>query len=125
VIATGSSPIVMPMFDEVGDRLIVNDDIFEWETLPESVAVFGSGVIGLELGQAMHRLGVRIRLFGRSGSIKPLSDMAIRDYAEKVFKSEFLLDTKANLLGLERVVNKVKIRFVDHEDGIEKAEKFD
>ena len=72
----------------------------------------------------MHRLGVRIRLFGRSGSIKPLSDMAIRDYAEKVFKSEFFLDTKANLLGLERVVNKVKISFVDHEDGIEKAEKF-
>ena len=125
VIATGSSPIVLPMFDEIGDRLIVNDDIFEWETLPESVAVFGSGVIGLELGQAMHRLGVRIRLFGRSGSIKPLSDMAIRDYAEKVFKSEFFLDTKANLQGLERVVNKVKIRFVDHEDGIEKAEKFD
>ena len=125
VIATGSSPIVLPMFDEIGDRLIVNDDIFEWETLPESVAIFGSGVIGLELGQAMHRLGVRIRLFGRSGSIKPLSDMAIRDYAEKVFKSEFFLDTKANLLGLERVVNKVKIRFVDHEDGIEKAEKFD
>ena len=125
VIATGSSPIVLPMFDEIGDRLIVNDDIFEWETLPESVAVFGSGVIGLELGQAMHRLGVRIRLFGRSGSIKPLSDMAIRDYAEKVFKSEFFLDTKANLLGLERVVNKVKISFVDHEDGIEKAEKFD
>ena len=125
VIATGSSPIVLPMFDEIGDRLIVNDDIFEWETLPESVAVFGAGVIGLELGQAMHRLGVRIRLFGRSGSIKPLSDMAIRDYAEKVFKSEFFLDTKANLLGLERVVNKVKIRFVDHEDGIEKAEKFD
>ena len=125
VIATGSSPIVLPMFDEIGDRLIVNDDIFEWETLPESVAVFGSGVIGLELGQAMHRLGVRIRLFGRSGSIKPLSDMAIRDYAEKVFKSEFFLDAKANLLGLERVVNKVEIRFVDHEDGIEKAEKFD
>ena len=125
VIATGSSPIVLPMFDEIGDRLIVNDDIFEWETLPESVAVFGSGVVGLELGQAMHRLGVRIRLFGRSGSIKPLSDMVIRDYAEKVFKSEFFLDTKANLLGLERVVNKVKIRFVDHVDGIEKAEKFD
>ena len=125
VIATGSSPIVLPMFDEIGDRLIVNDDIFEWETLPESVAVFGSGVIGLELGQAMHRLGVRIRLFGRSGSIKPLSDMAIRDYAEKVFKSEFFLDVKANLLGLERVVNKVEIRFVDHEDGIEKSEKFD
>ena len=64
VIATGSSPTVIPKFAELGDCLIVNDDIFEWQTLPESVAVFGPGVIGLELGQALHRLGVRIRLFG-------------------------------------------------------------
>ena len=79
----------MPMFEGLGDRLIVNDDIFEWETLPESVAVFGPGVIGLELGQALHRLGVRIRLFGRSGSLKPLSDQVIRDYAVKIFQAEF------------------------------------
>ena len=68
VIATGSSPKLMPMFNGIGERLVVNDDIFDWETLPESVAVFGPGVIGLELGQALHRLGVRIRIFGLSGS---------------------------------------------------------
>lgn len=125
VIATGSSPIVMPKFAELGDRLIVNDDIFNWETLPESVAVFGPGVIGLELGQALHRLGVRIRLFGRSGSLKPLTDTGIRDYAVKVFQEEFPLDAKANILGMERKGEQVMIRFVDREDGIEKLENFD
>jgi dihydrolipoamide dehydrogenase len=125
VIATGSSPKLMPMFKGLGDRLIVNDDVFEWETLPESVAVFGPGVIGIELGQALHRLGVRIRVFGRSGTLTPLSDMAIRDYAEKVFQTEFPLDTKANLHGLEREGDQVKIRFVDREDGKEKEENFE
>jgi len=125
VIATGSSPTVMPKFAELGDRLIVNDDIFNWETLPESVAVFGPGVIGLELGQALHRLGVRIRLFGRSGSLKPLTDTGIRDYAVKVFQEEFPLDAKANILGMERKGEQVMIRFVDREDGIEKLENFD
>ena len=125
VIATGSSPKLMPMFDGLGERLVVNDDIFDWETLPESVAVFGPGVIGLELGQALHRLGVRIRIFGLSGSLKPLSDMGIRNYAENLFKAEFPLDTNAKILCLELENDQVKIRFVDCKNGEEKEEFFD
>ena len=124
VISTGSSPKLMPMFNGLGEHLVVNDDIFEWETLPESVAVFGAGVIGLELGQALHRLGVRIRIFGLSGSLKPLSDMGIRNYAENLFKDEFPLDTKAKILGLELENGQVKISFVDTNNGEEKEELF-
>ena len=125
VIATGSSPKLMPMFEGLGERLVVNDDIFEWETLPESVAVFGPGVIGLELGQALHRLGVRIHIFGLSGSLKPLSDMGIKSYAENLFKDEFPIDTKADIQGLELENGQVKIGFVDHNNGEEKEELFD
>ena len=125
VISTGSSPKLMSMFNGLGDRLVVNDDIFEWDTLPESVAVFGPGVIGLELGQALHRLGVRIRIFGLSGSLKPLSDMGIKSYAENLFKDEFPLDTKVNILGLELENEQVKISFVDPKNGEEKEELFD
>jgi len=125
VIATGSSPKLMPMFEGLGERLVVNDDIFEWETLPESVAVFGPGVIGLELGQALHRLGVRIHIFGLSGSLKPLSDMGIKSYAENLFKDEFPIDTKADIQGLELENGQVKISFVDHNNGEEKEELFD
>ena len=53
----------------MGDRLVTSDDVFDWPDLPESVAVFGGGVIGLELGQALARLGVRVRLFGRGGGV--------------------------------------------------------
>ena len=125
VISTGSSPKLMSMFNGLGDRLVVNDDIFDWDTLPESVAVFGPGVIGLELGQALHRLGVRIRIFGLSGSLKPLSDMGIKSYAENLFKDEFPLDTKANILGLVLENEQVKISFVDPKNGEEKEELFD
>ena len=125
VISTGSSPKLMSMFNGLGERLVVNDDIFDWDTLPESVAVFGPGVIGLELGQALHRLGVRIRIFGLSGSLKPLSDMGIKSYAENLFKDEFPLDTKANILGLEVENEQVKISFVDPKNGEEKEELFD
>jgi Pyridine nucleotide-disulphide oxidoreductase len=39
VIAAGSTPFVDAKFESVGDRLVVNDDVFAWTTLPESVAV--------------------------------------------------------------------------------------
>ena len=125
VISTGSSPKLMPMFNGLGERLVVNDGIFEWETLPKSVAVFGPGVIGLELGQALHRLGVRIRIFGLSGSLKPLSDMGIKSYAENLFKDEFPIDTKAKIKGLELENEQVKISFIDPNNGEEKEELFD
>ncbi|OED43486.1 dihydrolipoyl dehydrogenase [Chromatiales bacterium (ex Bugula neritina AB1)] len=89
VIAVGSRPAIPPPFQAAGDRLIVNDDVFDWDDLPESAVVFGAGVIGLELGQSLHRLGVRTRLFGRDHMVGPLSDPAVREYAARTFQSEF------------------------------------
>lgn len=88
VIATGSRPHVPPALLAAGDRLVVNDDVFAWEDLPGSVAVFGGGVIGLELGQALHRLGVRVRLFGRDRLVGPLSDPQLLEYAARLFGQE-------------------------------------
>ena len=85
IIATGSRPNIPGFLKEAKDRLVVNDDIFEWQDLPDSVAVFGPGVIGLELGQALSRLGVRVRMFGVGGSVGPIQDDSIRDYALKTF----------------------------------------
>src|SRR5262249_39814633 len=88
IIATGSSPSVPPQLRALGNRLLVNDDIFAWNDLPRSVAVFGPGVIGLELGQALHRLGVKVLLFGRKGHVGPFSDPEIRSYAARTFAQE-------------------------------------
>ena len=124
IVATGSSPAVPPPFREAGDRLIVNDDIFDWEDLPGSVAVFGPGVIGLELGQALHRLGVRVRMFGRGGAVGPLSDPRVRDHAEAIFAGEFPLDPDAQVSEIRREGDAVHITFQDH-DGQTRSESFD
>ena len=96
VIATGSTPSFPPIWTSLGDRLITNDHLFELEDLPESVAVFGPGVIGLELGQALHRLGVRVKVFGRGGGVGPLADPALIAEAHKVLGDDFYLDTNAH-----------------------------
>ena len=124
VVATGSTPVILPMFEGLGDRLIVNDDVFQWTTLPESVAVFGPGVIGLELGQALHRLGVRVRVFGKGGLVGPISDPAIRDYAHRTFAEELPLDPDAKVHSLEREGEAVAITFEDPE-GQRVTERFE
>jgi len=96
VIAAGSSPHVPPAWRALGDRLVVNDDVFDWQDLPKRVAVFGPGVIGLELGQALHRLGVRVKIFGRGGGVGPLADPQILEYARRTFGQELYLDTDAH-----------------------------
>ena len=123
VIATGSSPKVLPQFLGLGDRLIVNDDIFDWKELPKSVAVFGSGVIGLELGQALHRLGVRVKVFGRAGRIRPITDPKIVSYADKTFQSEFYLDSNSSVGRIWRDGEQVAVEFLT--DGGQIIERFD
>ena len=111
VIASGSSPHIPPALEGLGDRLIVNDDVFEWNDLPRSVAVFGPGVIGLELGQALHRLGVDVVMFGRSGHVGPFTDPVVRAYAERTFTEEFALDAHAEIRSVQRVDDGVELRY--------------
>ncbi|KKN48423.1 hypothetical protein LCGC14_0652940 [marine sediment metagenome] len=124
IIATGSRPNIPGFLKEAKDRLVVNDDIFEWQDLPESVVVFGPGVIGLELGQALSRLGVRVRMFGVGGSVGPIQDDRIREYALQRFNEEFPLDPDGDVKQVERVESGVAITFTDGNAG-EKTETFD
>jgi dihydrolipoamide dehydrogenase len=84
VIATGSTPTHVPRLEHVGPGVVTSDDVFYWQDLPRSVAVIGTGVIGLELGQALTRLGVRVSVFARGGSVAQLSDPVVLRNAARV-----------------------------------------
>lgn len=68
VIATGSRPVVPAFLREVQDRLLTTDTLFELDRLPRSIGILGLGAIGLEIGLALSRLGVRVV----AGDLKPL-----------------------------------------------------
>lgn len=124
IIATGSRPQIPETFKAAGDRLVVNDDVFDWDDLPGSVAVFGTGVIGLELGQALHRLGVRVHLFGRGGRITGLSDPVVLAEATRIFTDELTTHLDAREVHIERDGDSVLVHFSDA-DGTRHSERFD
>ncbi len=124
VIATGSRPTREDSFSGLGERLIVSDDIFDWQDLPKSVAVFGPGIIGLELGQALHRLGVRVAILGRGGRVGPISDPEILEYSIAAFKHEFTLEPDAQITAMHRDGKGVAIDRTKPDDG-RQVETFD
>jgi dihydrolipoamide dehydrogenase len=124
VIATGSRPASPPLLQGLGDRLLVNDHVFEWEDLPRSVAVFGPGVIGLELGQALARLGSRVVVLGRGGRLGPITDPYVQRAALAAFGADFALDTDAHVSRVERVGNEVEIDYIAR-GGEKRVERFD
>ncbi len=91
IIATGSRPIVPDAWRPFGDRIWTSDTFFELETLPSSVAVIGLGVIGLELGQAMARLGIDVIGVARSQHLGGITDPEVLDAAATVIGKEMTL----------------------------------
>ncbi|WP_430884667.1 dihydrolipoyl dehydrogenase family protein [Fusibacter sp. JL216-2] len=65
IICTGSIPFVPPIpgLDKVAYR--TNENLFEMPELPGSMVVIGGGPIGMEMAQAMQRLGVKVTVILR------------------------------------------------------------
>ena len=94
IIATGSETIIPDSWASFKHRFLTSESIFEQEQLPKSVCVIGLGVIGIELGQALGRLGVKVEAVTRSKAIGSLTDPEIQDYAFQVFSKEFSIKTE-------------------------------
>ncbi len=99
VIATGSSPAIPEMFDAVRDRVLTNESIFELADLPGSIGVIGAGALGLELAQAMARLGVETMVFDTGEVIGGLKDPHVAEAYREILSREMTI-----LLGVELTV---------------------
>jgi len=106
VIATGSHPWMPPNLEHLRDDVITSDDVFELADIPKSIGIFGTGIIGLELGQALHRLGTRVVFFNPQRNLGFLQDPD----TSKALRSE--LDAQFPLrLGTQTEVRRVEEGF--------------
>jgi dihydrolipoamide dehydrogenase len=124
VIATGSTPSMPPAWGAASRRIIHSDAVFEWPTLPSAVAVVGSGVIGLELGQALHRLGVRVTVYARGSKLAQLGDPAVLSEAQRVLQGELDLRSQSTVLAVRDDGGQVLLHSRDG-SGAERSEHFD
>jgi dihydrolipoamide dehydrogenase len=89
VIAVGAKPDVPKSWSRFADRILTYESLFEQETLPPRMAVIGLGPVGLELGQALSRLGLEMTGFSTSKSLGGLSDPEVNAVMRKAIAAEF------------------------------------
>ena len=91
IIATGSTPVIPAAWRDLADDIITTDEFFELEDLPASMAVIGLGSIGLEIGQSLHRLGVKVVGVDQLETIAKLEDDKVNELAIATIGKEFPL----------------------------------
>ncbi len=95
ILATGSIPVVPEEFQALGTRVVTTESLFDLENLPARIGVVGLGPVGLEIGQALSRLGCDVSAFDQARSVGKLTDPAIRAYASRHFAKEFAIHLNA------------------------------
>ncbi|MGH3944199.1 MAG: dihydrolipoyl dehydrogenase family protein, partial [Pseudonocardiaceae bacterium] len=99
LIASGSRPAVPDVegLAEVG--FLTNEDVFDLSDLPGRLAVIGGGPIGVELAQALHRLGSTVTVLQRGPHLIPRDDAEMIQILEHQFADDGIdvrLNTRLN-----------------------------
>lgn len=115
IIATGASPFVPGTWAEFGDKILTSDNFFEQKHIPKKIAVVGLGVIGLELGQALSRLGVEVVGFDMKETLGGISDPEVRQAAIDAIGSEFPFHL-GKAAELSKNGEKIRVCYGDHCD---------
>ncbi len=89
VIATGSRAVI-PNIQGINDvPYFTNETIFdELKEKPDSIIVLGGGPIGCELGQALNRLGAKVKIVEYVPQILGPEDVDVAEFMQRRFEAE-------------------------------------
>jgi dihydrolipoyl dehydrogenase len=112
IIATGSTPIELPIAKFDGERIVDSWGALEFTQVPARLGIIGAGVIGLELGSVWHRLGAEVVLLEALDALLPMTDAQIAKEAARSFKRQGLdIRLGARLTAAERKGDGVELRY--------------
>ncbi len=124
IIATGSKPVIPPVFDLKSDLVMDSSDALELKDVPQDFLIIGGGVIGLEMGSVYSALGSRVTVIEALPHIAGGLDKDISRVIEKKLKKSFetiLVETMVKSLKEE----KGKIVATYEKGGKEESKAFD
>lgn len=116
VIATGSKAALPPPFAALGDRVLTNETVFELDDLPRSLAIVGSGAIGLELAQAFAHLGVSVTLFDREETMGKVRCPKVHEALADILGSDMTVHLGVDVKP-ERTDDGVRVRWSGKDEG--------
>src|ERR1700704_2787489 len=86
IVATGSAPRSVPGVTIDRKRIITSDEAIHLPEVPRSIAVLGSGAVGVEFASIFRRFGSEVTIFELLPRLVPVEDEAVSAELEKSFR---------------------------------------
>src|SRR5699024_11136737 len=86
IIATGSTPTDITQLQVDGEIVCNSDQLLQVESLPNSIAIVGGGVIGIEWASMLRDLGVEVSVIEQSAHILQEQDVDVRREVQKALE---------------------------------------
>jgi dihydrolipoamide dehydrogenase len=97
ILATGSEPAHLPMFDFSHPTILTSTSALELEKIPASMLIVGAGAIGCEFASFFVELGTRITIVEMMSQMLPLEDKRLAKQLQGVYRKrgvQVLLNTR-------------------------------
>ncbi len=86
ILASGSEPVRMGMFDWSDARVLTSDELLRVEAVPDSLLIVGGGVIGCEFASVFNRLGAQVTVVEMLDQLLPGEDKRTGRTLQQAFK---------------------------------------
>ena len=111
IIATGSAPRSVPGIEIDHTRIITSDEAIHLKAVPASIAIMGSGAVGVEFASIFHRFGSQVTIVELLPRLVPVEDEAISAELEKsVTKRGITCHTGAKVTGAKATGDGVTVQ---------------
>ncbi len=91
ILASGSEPVRMGLFDWSDPRLMTSDELLAIDHVPESLLIVGGGVIGCELASVFARLGAAVTVVEMLDQLLPGEDKRTGRTLQQAFKKNGIM----------------------------------
>jgi dihydrolipoyl dehydrogenase len=88
IVATGSQARSVPGIEIDRKRIITSDEAIGLKEIPKSIAIMGSGAVGVEFASIFHRFGSDVTLIELLPRIVPIEDEAVSVELERSFRKQ-------------------------------------
>src|SRR5690242_12067217 len=88
IVATGSQPRSVPGIEIDRKRIITSDEAIGLREIPKSIAIMGSGAVGVEFGSIFRRFGSEVTIIELLPRLVPIEDEAVSAELERSFKKQ-------------------------------------
>ena len=88
IVATGSAPRGVPGVEIDRKRIITSDEAIGFREVPKTIAIMGSGAVGVEFASIFRRFGSDVTILELLPRLVPVEDEAVSAELEKSFRKQ-------------------------------------